>query len=88
MSDQEAKEKRSRRIQKEENAIRKQLKLAKTFHMDVKEHEGHRFAKHHALDCGVPSCPMCSSPRKLRGDQTIQEKSFYQKKLTEDSGED
>ena len=78
MSDQEIKDKRSRRIQKEENAIRKQIKLAKTFHMDVKEHEGHRFAKHHALDCGISGCPICSSPRKIRGELTIQEKRMYQ----------
>ena len=85
MSNQEDKDKRSRRIQKEENAIRKQLKLAKTFHMDVNQYEGHRFAKHHAMDCGVPDCPMCSSPRKLRGEKTIQEKSFYQDKIWKES---
>lgn len=76
MSDEETKEKRSRRIHQEEAAIKRQVKIAKT-HL-APPVEAHRYHKHHALDCGVPQCPMCSSPRKLWGNKTIQELSFEQ----------
>jgi protein subunit release factor B len=86
MSNQEDKEKRSRRLQKEENAIQKQIKIAKTKGMEVKQNEAHRFAKHHAMDCGNPECPVCGNPRKISKDKlTKQEKSFYQKEIWEES---
>ena len=78
MSNQEHKEKRSRRLQKEENAINKQIKIAKTCGMQVDSREAHRYAKHHALDCGIPDCPMCSNPRRIFSEKTKQEKSFEQ----------
>jgi hypothetical protein len=81
MSDEESKEKHSKRIQNTENHIHRQEKIAKAHGMEVKE--PHKFAKHHALDCGNPGCMLCSSPRKLFGEKTIQEKSFEQKKLHE-----
>lgn len=76
MSNTDAKIKHSKRIHSKETAVAKQVKIAKAYGLDVKE--PHKFAKHHALDCGVPGCPMCSSPRKVRGERTIQEKRFYQ----------
>ena len=76
MSDEESRIKHSKRILKTENTIKKQTKIAKTFGMEVKE--PHKLAKHHALDCGVPNCPMCSSPRKVTGEKTKQEQSFEQ----------
>lgn len=83
MSDDITKEKHSRRLHKEESAIKRQVKIAKTHHAPVIE--AHRYHKHHALDCGVPQCPLCSSPRKLWGDKTIQEKRFEQtEKWSED----
>ena len=76
MSDEESKIKHSKRILKTENIIKKQTKIAKTHGIEVKE--PHKLAKHHALDCGVPNCPMCSSPRKVSGAKTKQEQSFEQ----------
>jgi CRISPR/Cas system Type II protein with McrA/HNH and RuvC-like nuclease domain len=76
MSHEDDKLKHSKRIHQEESVIAKQLKIAKTHGMQVKE--PHKLAKHHALDCGVPNCPMCSSPRKVTGEKTIQEQSFEQ----------
>ena len=76
MSHEEAKIKHSKRIHAKESAVAKQVKIAKAFGMKVEE--PHKFAKHHALDCGVAGCPMCSSPRKITGQRTIQEKRFYQ----------
>ena len=76
MSKQEDKDKRSSRIHADETAVKKQVKIAKVHGIEVKE--PHKFAKHHALDCGNPNCPMCASPRKLFKEPTIQEKSFQQ----------
>lgn len=76
MSHEQDKIKNSSRRLKNDNAIKKQVKIAKA--MGVKINEPHKLNKHHALDCGNPNCPVCSSPRKLYGERTIQEKRFYQ----------
>lgn len=80
MSNPDQKEKRTKRLQKEENAIRKQSKIALQYGADRKEVESepHRFAKHHAMDCGDPDCHMCGNPRKFFKEPTKQEKSFEQ----------
>lgn len=81
MSDQEQKDKRSKRLHAEESAIKKQQKIALQHGMDRKEveREPHKFAKHHAMDCGNPECGMCGNPRKTQKDKlTVQEKSFKQ----------
>lgn len=75
MSHEEDKIKNSQRRHRDENAIKKQVKIATA--MGMKVTEPHKLVKHHALDCGVPDCPLCSSPRK-RGELSIQEKRFYQ----------
>ena len=80
MSNQEQKEKRSKRLQNEENVIKRQLKIAKSHNMPVDEYEGHRYAKHHAMDCGNPQCIMCSNPRRTFKERTVQEQSFDQTK--------
>ena len=79
MSKEEDKFKHSKRIHAEETIIKRQTKIAKAHGMDVKE--PHKFAKHHALDCGKPGCKMCSSPRKLYKEETIQEKRAKQMKV-------
>jgi hypothetical protein len=76
MSTEEDKIKRTKRMQKDECAVAKQVKIAKAAGMDVKE--THKFAKHHAMDCGRSGCVMCGSPRKVWNESTIQEKSFDQ----------
>ena len=77
MSTEEDKIKRSKRLHKDECAVAKQVKIAKSHGMDVKE--AHKFAKQHAMDCGNPGCAMCGNPRHIFKDsQTIQEKSFKQ----------
>jgi hypothetical protein len=77
MSTEEDKIKRSKRLLKDENAIKKQVKIAKASGMTVKE--PHRLVKHHAMDCGNPECFLCGNPRKSHKDSlTIQEKSFKQ----------
>jgi hypothetical protein len=77
MSHEEAKFKHSKRLLKDDNAIKKQVKIAKS--PGIKVDTPHMFAKHHALDCGQPNCVMCASPRKIWGEETIQEKRAKQK---------
>lgn len=88
MSDQEQKDKHSKRLQKDENAINKQLKIIKNHNhfgdisKSIDEKEPHRLSKHHAMDCGNPDCYICGNPRKTHKDKlTLQEKSFEQPKL-------
>jgi len=81
MSHDEDKIKNSSRRLKDENAIKKQVKIAKA--MGMKVEEPHKLAKHHVLDCGNPNCPLCSSPRKLYGERSIQERRFYQEGVDE-----
>ena len=68
--------KHSKRIHDDETAIKKQVKIAKSHGIEVKE--PHKLAKHHALDCGRPGCIMCGNPRKIWKEETIQEKRFKQ----------
>lgn len=78
----EDKDKHSKRLHKEESAIKKQQKIAISHGLNRKdvEREPHRFAKHHAMDCGNPECMMCGNPRKTFKEKTIQELSFEQTK--------
>ena len=81
MSNQDHKEKRSKRLHSEESAIKKQQKIAIQHGVDRKEveREPHRFAKHKAMDCGDPGCAMCGNPRHIhKHGETKQEKSFAQ----------
>jgi hypothetical protein len=69
-------DKRNLRIQRDENAIKKQTKIAQAHGMDVKE--PHKFAKHHAMDCGQPGCVLCGNRRKTFSELTTQEKRLFQ----------
>jgi hypothetical protein len=82
MSTEEDKFKNSKRRLKDENAVNKQVKIAKVHGMtdqDLAVKEPHRLAKHHAMDCGNPQCPLCGNPRRSHKDTlTAQEKRLYQ----------
>jgi hypothetical protein len=85
MSNEVEKAKVSKRRLKDENAIRKQVKIAKAHGLTDKDKQikqPHRYAKHHAMDCGNPGCILCSNPRhnKLFKKErlTIQERKFFQ----------
>ena len=80
MSTEQDKIKHSKRLLKEDNAIHKQLQIAKEMgHVGHNKfiREPHRLAKHHALDCGNPKCLLCHS-EKVFGHKTIQEQRFEQ----------
>ena len=82
MSNEIDKEKRGKRILRDEHAIRKQVEIAKS--KGIKVESPHRFLKHHALNCGDPKCIMCSNPRKTFKQKTIQERRFYQERIMND----
>jgi hypothetical protein len=71
--------KKSKRLLKDENAINKQLKIAKAHGSsdDKNIKNPHRLVKQHAMDCGNPKCLLCSS-EKVFGEPTIQQKRFDQ----------
>ena len=83
MSKDEDKIKHSKRLLKDENAIAKQVKIARAHGLTKNDPilaEPHRLAKHHAMDCGNPECYLCGNPRKTHKDRlTIQEKRNNQK---------
>jgi hypothetical protein len=79
MSTEQDKFKHSRRLLKDDNAINKQLKIAKTHGSsdDKNVKNPHRLVKQHAMDCGNPRCLLCSR-EKVFGEPTIQQKRFDQ----------
>ena len=76
MSTEDDKFKKSKRLLKDENAVKKQLKIAKSAGSDVSQ--PHKFAKKHAMNCGNPNCVMCMNPRKSFKELTQQEKRLFQ----------
>lgn len=71
----------SKRLQQNENAVKKQVKIAKAHGLTDKDKavkEPHRLEKHHAMDCGNPGCMLCGNPRKLWHELTAQEKRMFQ----------
>lgn len=89
MSNESDKIKHSKRLHADENAISRQVKIAKDKGALTEKtmRQPHRLTKHHAMDCGNPGCVMCGNPRKIWGKKTIQEKKFYQERLHRDSDE-
>ena len=83
MANEFAKFKNSARRHKTDVSIARQVKIAKAHGAGRKVlKQPHRLAKHHAMDCGVPNCPMCSNPRHnktVKDHLTIQEKRDLQK---------
>jgi hypothetical protein len=81
MSTEQDKFKHSKRLQKDENAVNKQVKIAKAHGLTNKDKavkEPHRLSKHHAMDCGRPGCMLCGNPRKTFKELTQQEKRLFQ----------
>lgn len=81
MSNETAKYINSRRRHKTDVAIARQLKIARSKGTYNQENvrQPHRLAKHHAMDCGNPTCFLCGNPRKTHKDRlTAQEKRLFQ----------
>jgi hypothetical protein len=89
MSDELSKKRHSRRLQLDENAINRQVRIAKDYNMHQNSkwkyiEQPHRNHKKHILNCGDSHCSMCGNPRKWFKEKTMQEKRFEQRKLHED----
>ena len=81
MSTPQEKLKKNKRLQRDENAVKRQVKIAKQHGLTAKDlaiKEPHRMAKHHAMDCGQPGCMLCGNPRKTFKELTAQEKRLFQ----------
>jgi 7-cyano-7-deazaguanine synthase in queuosine biosynthesis len=76
MSKEEDKFKHSKRLLKDENAVKKQVKIAKEHGVPIKD--AHKFAKQHAMNCGNPKCMLCANPRKTFNELTLQERRMFQ----------
>jgi hypothetical protein len=76
MSKEEDKFKHSKRLLKDENAVKKQSKIAKAHGFPTGPE--HRLAKVHATTCGDSNCVMCGNPRKFFGEETVQEQRLFQ----------
>jgi len=76
MSHEEDKFAHSKRLLQNENAIKKQTKIAKAH--GVPTGPEHRLAKVHATTCGDSNCALCGNPRKFFGESTPQEKRLMQ----------
>ena len=91
MSKDEDKIKHSKRLLKDDNAIKKQVKIAKAHGLPLENTHG--FAKHHAMDCGQPGCVLCGNRRKVWGEKTVQEQKFDKQykadqRVIDDNGND
>ena len=78
MSNQVERFKHSKRLHREEAAIKKQSKIAKAYGFPTGPE--HRLGKIHATTCGDSHCAMCGNPRKFFKEKTMQEKRFDQTK--------
>lgn len=78
MSNEQSKIKRSKRLLKDDNAVQKQYKIAKSNGKTTKE--PHKYVKKHAMDCGRPHCYVCGNPRRSghKDRLTAQEHRIYQ----------
>jgi hypothetical protein len=76
MSNENDRYKTSRRRLKDENAVRRQTKIAQAHGAPVDQ--PHKFVKHHAMNCGIPNCVMCGNPRRIFQERTIQEQRMMQ----------
>jgi hypothetical protein len=85
MSNQEDKIKSSLRRHRDETAVNKQIKIAQAHKIPITE--PHKYVKHHVTNCGNPRCVICSNPRHVFNEATIQERRFDQDKLHIDDEE-
>ncbi len=76
MSSEEQKMRRSQRRANTHTKIKKQVRIAKLMGVEIKDE--HRYAKHHALDCGIPRCPVCDGAHTPKRQRTLQERKFME----------
>jgi hypothetical protein len=67
---------RAKRRRLTTNAIERQKRIAKAAGVQHKHNQPHRYAKRHALNCGIPGCIHCANPRRVWKEKSLQEKKF------------
>jgi hypothetical protein len=90
MSNEEDKYYHSKRLLRDEAAIKRQVKIAKAYRHASHWIEGqpqHKYSKVHAMNCGRPTCVMCGNPRKFFKSKKKEALTFQERKLFEDIGE-
>ena len=94
MSTEEDKYHHSWRRHKDQVAIEKQLKIAKSHSNFVgvgnwkAVDQPHRNSKRHIMNCGHTNCFLCGNPRRVSNEETIQERKHKQRKLYDDTSTD
>jgi hypothetical protein len=85
MSDDSSRFKNSKRRLRDDNAVVRQVKIAKQHGLDPNNKsltEPHRHVKLHAMDCGNPKCMLCGNPRRnpwyKKNRLTTQERRLFQ----------
>lgn len=79
MEDGDLELKRGKRRRLTTNAINRQKRIAKrAWNAEHLLKQPHRFAKHHALDCGRSGCMICGNPRRTMKEKTLQERKFVE----------
>ena len=76
MSNEQSKEKHSRRIHQKAVHIKHNLEIARVNNIPVKDE--HRLLKCGPVSCGNPNCVLCANPRRVFKEPTLAEKSFDQ----------
>lgn len=71
-------DRKAKRIRRTKRAIARQTKILRVTKNDSQWRidQPHRYAKMHALNCGIPGCVMCANPHRVWGEKTIQERKF------------
>lgn len=92
MSHEEDKVRHSKRLLRDEAAIKKQLKIAKRHRVEEYNPQGinepHRYAKTHSMTCGNSNCVMCGNPRKFYKGKTKEALTYQEQKMMQDLGEE
>lgn len=78
MSNFETKVKNSKRRHKNKVAAIRQIKIAENHGIVCDHTKLHKFAKNRSMNCGNPKCVLCSNPRRIFKERTIQELRMFQ----------
>ena len=90
MSNEEDKFHHSKRLLRDEAAIKKQLKIAKAYKHATGWIAGqpqHKYAKVHSMNCGRPTCVMCGNPRKFFKSKKKEALTIQEQRQMQDLGE-
>ena len=76
MSDEQEKNKHSRRIHQKDSVVKNKMKIAKAYGWKHILAQPHKYLKCSISSCGNPNCVFCMNPRRAFNEKTMQEKRF------------